>query len=97
MAKGAAHIFLGLKISFINAVAAMCETNGGDVSQIVDLLGFDARIGAEGMRPGIGYGGGCLPKGEALHDARHGRAPRSPRPAWSAACGWRSSGTAGSA
>ena len=62
LAKGAANTFLGLKISYINAVADMCEAAGGDISQIVDILGIDPRIGAEGMRPGIGYGGGCLPK-----------------------------------
>ncbi|AWZ07459.1 MULTISPECIES: UDP-glucose/GDP-mannose dehydrogenase family protein [unclassified Streptomyces] len=62
LAKGAANSFLGLKISYINAVADMCQAAGGDVSQIVDILGIDPRIGSGGMRPGIGYGGGCLPK-----------------------------------
>ncbi|MFE2578743.1 nucleotide sugar dehydrogenase [Streptomyces sp. NPDC059378] len=62
LAKGAANTFLGLKISYINAVADMCEAAGGDVSQIVEILGVDLRIGSGGMMPGIGYGGGCLPK-----------------------------------
>jgi UDPglucose 6-dehydrogenase len=62
LAKGAANTFLGLKISYINAVADMCEAAGADISQIVEILGVDPRIGAGGMRPGIGYGGGCLPK-----------------------------------
>lgn len=62
LAKGAANSFLGLKISYINAVADICQAAGGDVSQIVDILGIDPRIGSGGMRPGIGYGGGCLPK-----------------------------------
>ncbi|MFD5745957.1 UDP-glucose dehydrogenase family protein [Streptomyces sp. NPDC127033] len=62
LAKGAANTFLGLKISYINAVADMCEAAGGDISKIVDILGIDPRIGSGGMRPGIGYGGGCLPK-----------------------------------
>ncbi|MET8957115.1 UDP-glucose/GDP-mannose dehydrogenase family protein [Streptomyces sp. NPDC004533] len=62
LAKGAANTFLGLKISYINAVADMCEAAGGDVSQIVEILGIDPRIGSGGMKPGIGYGGGCLPK-----------------------------------
>ncbi|MFF2165431.1 UDP-glucose dehydrogenase family protein [Streptomyces sp. NPDC058175] len=62
LAKGAANTFLGLKISYINAVADMCQAAGGDVAQIVDILGIDPRIGSGGMRPGIGYGGGCLPK-----------------------------------
>lgn len=62
LAKGAANTFLGLKISYINAVADMCQAAGGDVAQIVEILGIDPRIGSGGMRPGIGYGGGCLPK-----------------------------------
>ncbi len=62
LAKGAANTFLGLKISYINAVADMCDAAGGDISQIVEILGIDPRIGSGGMRPGIGYGGGCLPK-----------------------------------
>lgn len=62
LAKGAANTFLGLKISYINAVADMCEAAGGDISQIVEILGIDPRIGSAGMKPGIGYGGGCLPK-----------------------------------
>ncbi|MBT2452073.1 UDP-glucose/GDP-mannose dehydrogenase family protein [Streptomyces sp. ISL-43] len=62
LAKGAANSFLGLKISYINAVADMCEAAGGDISKIVEILGIDPRIGSGGMQPGIGYGGGCLPK-----------------------------------
>ncbi len=62
LAKGAANSFLGLKISYINAVADMCEAADGDVAQIVDIMGIDPRIGSGSMRPGIGYGGGCLPK-----------------------------------
>ncbi len=62
LAKGAANTFLGLKISYINAVSDMCDAAGGDIAQIVEILGIDPRIGAGGMQPGIGYGGGCLPK-----------------------------------
>ncbi|MER7702209.1 UDP-glucose/GDP-mannose dehydrogenase family protein [Kitasatospora sp. NPDC097605] len=62
LAKGAANTFLGLKISYINGVADMCEKASGDVAKIVEILGIDPRIGAGGMQPGIGYGGGCLPK-----------------------------------
>ncbi|MDV5143282.1 UDP-glucose/GDP-mannose dehydrogenase family protein [Streptomyces sp. SBC-4] len=62
LAKGAANTFLGLKISFINAVADMCQEADADISQIVEILGVDPRIGSGGMQPGIGYGGGCLPK-----------------------------------
>ncbi|RDG36700.1 UDP-glucose dehydrogenase family protein [Streptomyces corynorhini] len=62
LAKGAANTFLGLKISYINGVSDMCEAAGADISKIVEILGIDPRIGSGGMRPGIGYGGGCLPK-----------------------------------
>ncbi|NML55152.1 UDP-glucose/GDP-mannose dehydrogenase family protein [Streptomyces sp. R302] len=62
LTKGAANTFLGLKISYINAVADMCAAAGADVAQLVEALGIDARIGHGGMKPGIGYGGGCLPK-----------------------------------
>ncbi|WP_413808087.1 UDP-glucose dehydrogenase family protein [Streptomyces sp. OE57] len=60
--KGAANTFLGLKLSFINAVAEMCTAAGADVMTLVEALGIDPRIGAKGMMPGIGFGGGCLPK-----------------------------------
>ncbi|MEV7777583.1 UDP-glucose/GDP-mannose dehydrogenase family protein [Kitasatospora sp. NPDC088351] len=60
--KGAANTFLGLKVSFVNAVADMCTAAGADVITLVRALGMDPRIGAGGMQPGIGYGGGCLPK-----------------------------------
>ncbi|MEW2497916.1 UDP-glucose/GDP-mannose dehydrogenase family protein [Streptomyces nodosus] len=62
LAKGAANTFLALKISYINGVADMCRSAGGDISQIVDILEVDGRIGRGSMSPGIGYGGGCLPK-----------------------------------
>ncbi|MER7759445.1 UDP-glucose/GDP-mannose dehydrogenase family protein [Streptomyces sp. NPDC097619] len=62
LAKGAANTFLGLKISFVNAVADMCQAAGADVTELVEILGIDARIGRGSMSPGIGYGGGCLPK-----------------------------------
>ncbi|MFJ7246496.1 UDP-glucose dehydrogenase family protein [Kitasatospora sp. NPDC098652] len=60
--KGAANAFLATKISFINAMAELCEKSGADVQQIALALGYDHRIGAKGMRPGLGFGGGCLPK-----------------------------------
>ncbi|MBW5482688.1 UDP-glucose dehydrogenase family protein [Streptomyces bambusae] len=62
LAKGAANSFLGTKISFINAMAEVCEASGADVAQLADILGHDHRIGRHGMRPGLGFGGGCLPK-----------------------------------
>ncbi|SEE60366.1 UDP-glucose/GDP-mannose dehydrogenase family protein [Streptomyces sp. TLI_105] len=60
LAKGAANTALGLQISYINGIADMCQAAGADVDQIVEILGIDPRIGI--MRPGLGYGGGCLPK-----------------------------------
>ncbi|MFI6468978.1 UDP-glucose dehydrogenase family protein [Streptomyces sp. NPDC050516] len=62
LAKGAANSFLATKISFINAMAEICEKADADVHQLAEILGRDARIGRRSMRPGLGYGGGCLPK-----------------------------------
>ncbi|WP_274558975.1 UDP-glucose dehydrogenase family protein [Streptomyces spiramyceticus] len=62
LVKAAANAFLATKISFINAMAEVCELADADVHQLADALGHDARIGRRGMRPGIGFGGGCLPK-----------------------------------
>ncbi|MCX4907379.1 UDP-glucose/GDP-mannose dehydrogenase family protein [Streptomyces sp. NBC_00878] len=62
LAKSSANAFLATKISFINAMAEVCEASGADVGQLADILGHDVRIGRRGMRPGLGFGGGCLPK-----------------------------------
>ena len=62
LAKVAANAFLATKISFINAMAEVCEASGADVTKLAELLGYDHRIGAAGMRPGLGFGGSCLPK-----------------------------------
>jgi UDPglucose 6-dehydrogenase len=62
MVKVAANAFLATKISFINAMAEVCEAAGADVLVLSEALGRDARIGAAGLRPGLGFGGGCLPK-----------------------------------
>ncbi|MFJ5884433.1 UDP-glucose dehydrogenase family protein [Kitasatospora cineracea] len=62
LVKSAANAFLATKISFINAMAELCELTGADVQQLALALGHDQRIGAKGMRPGLGFGGGCLPK-----------------------------------
>ena len=62
LAKAAANSFLATKISFINAMSEMCESAGGDVVLLSEILGADPRIGAQFLRPGIGFGGGCLPK-----------------------------------
>ncbi|MBO0808188.1 MAG: UDP-glucose/GDP-mannose dehydrogenase family protein, partial [Actinobacteria bacterium] len=60
--KGAANAFLATKISFINAMAGICEAAGGDIGQLAHAVGLDPRIGQACLGPGIGYGGGCLPK-----------------------------------
>jgi UDPglucose 6-dehydrogenase len=60
--KHASNAFLAMKISFINAVASMCEAVGADVEQVCEGLGSDSRIGRRFLRPGIGYGGSCFPK-----------------------------------
>ncbi|HEY9326713.1 MAG TPA: UDP-glucose/GDP-mannose dehydrogenase family protein [Streptomyces sp.] len=62
LAKASANAFLATKISFINAIAEVCEASGADVTTLAEILGYDVRIGRRGMRPGLGFGGGCLPK-----------------------------------
>jgi UDPglucose 6-dehydrogenase len=62
LVKVAANAFLATKISFINAMAEVCEAAHGDVQLLADALGHDSRIGPAGLRPGLGFGGGCLPK-----------------------------------
>jgi UDPglucose 6-dehydrogenase len=62
LAKVAANAFLATKISFINAMAEVCETAGGDVRALAEILGADPRIGSAFLHAGLGYGGGCLPK-----------------------------------
>jgi UDPglucose 6-dehydrogenase len=60
--KYAANGFLAMKISFVNAVAAMCEAVGADVAAVVDGIGSDRRIGSHFLNPGPGWGGSCFPK-----------------------------------
>ena len=62
LVKVSANAFLAVKISFINAVADACEAAGADVTQLTAALALDERIGRRGMAPGLGFGGGCLPK-----------------------------------
>jgi UDPglucose 6-dehydrogenase len=70
--KHASNAFLATKISFINAIANICEANGADVEDVVEGIGSDQRIGGKFLRPGIGYGGSCFPKDvKALRAVAH--------------------------
>jgi UDPglucose 6-dehydrogenase len=60
--KHASNAFLAMKISFINAVANICESVGADVEQVRAGIGSDSRIGSRFLFPGVGYGGSCFPK-----------------------------------
>ena len=62
LVKVAANAFLATKISFINAMAEVCEAAGADVVQLADAIGHDDRIGRKFLNAGLGFGGGCLPK-----------------------------------
>ncbi|MFE0677354.1 UDP-glucose dehydrogenase family protein [Streptomyces sp. NPDC058867] len=62
LVKVAANSFLATKISFINAMAEICDAVGADVVTLADALGHDTRIGRRFLRAGLGFGGGCLPK-----------------------------------
>jgi UDPglucose 6-dehydrogenase len=62
LVKVAANSFLATKISFINAMAELCEVAGGDVTRLADAIGLDERIGRRFLNAGLGFGGGCLPK-----------------------------------
>lgn len=62
LVKVAANSFLATKISFINAMAEICECTSADVSLLAEALSLDSRIGGRFLKPGLGFGGGCLPK-----------------------------------
>ncbi|WP_243060529.1 UDP-glucose/GDP-mannose dehydrogenase family protein [Nocardioides sp. SR21] len=62
LVKVSANAFLATKISFINAVAEVCEAAGGDIVDLADAIGHDDRIGRKFLNAGVGFGGGCLPK-----------------------------------
>ncbi|MDQ0689821.1 UDP-glucose/GDP-mannose dehydrogenase family protein [Arthrobacter sp. W4I7] len=72
LVKTAANSFLATKISFINAMAELCEAAGADVTQLADAIGIDDRIGRKFLNAGIGFGGGCLPKDIRAFMARAG-------------------------
>lgn len=72
LVKVSANAFLATKVSFINAIAAVCEAAGADVTVLADALGHDVRIGRQFLDAGLGFGGGCLPKDirALMHRAR---------------------------
>lgn len=72
LVKVSANAFLATKISFINAVAEVCEIVGADVTQLADAIGYDDRIGRKFLGAGLGFGGGCLPKDIRAFMARAG-------------------------
>ncbi|WP_271217048.1 UDP-glucose dehydrogenase family protein [Streptosporangium carneum] len=72
LVKVAANAFLATKISFINAMAEVCEASHADVKQLSLALSFDDRIGGKFLNPGLGFGGGCLPKDIRAFMARAG-------------------------
>jgi UDPglucose 6-dehydrogenase len=72
LVKVAANSFLATKISFINAMAEVCEAAGADVTQLAAAIGYDPRIGNRFLAAGLGFGGGCLPKDIRAFMARAG-------------------------
>ena len=72
LVKVAANSFLATKISFINAMAEVCEVAHADVTRLSEALGYDERIGPRFLQPGLGFGGGCLPKDIRAFMARAG-------------------------
>jgi UDPglucose 6-dehydrogenase len=70
LVKVAANAFLATKISFINAMAEVCEVAGGDVTMLARSIGYDPRIGNRFLQAGVGFGGGCLPKDIRAFQAR---------------------------
>jgi UDPglucose 6-dehydrogenase len=72
LVKVAANSFLATKISFINAMAELCEATGADVTLLADAIGYDTRIGRRFLNAGVGFGGGCLPKDIRAFMARAG-------------------------
>ncbi|WP_084039274.1 UDP-glucose/GDP-mannose dehydrogenase family protein [Demequina sp. NBRC 110053] len=72
LVKVSANAFLATKVSFINAIAEVCEATGADVKDLADAIGYDERIGRKFLGAGLGFGGGCLPKDIRAFMARAG-------------------------
>lgn len=70
LAKASANVMLAARISMVNLLAEVCEASGADVGDLTRILGHDARIGSQYLSPGIGFGGGCLPKDTRAFAAR---------------------------
>jgi len=70
LVKTSANAFLATKISFVNAIAEVCDAAGADVTTLADALGHDVRIGRQFLGAGLGFGGGCLPKDVRAFRAR---------------------------
>lgn len=72
LVKVAANSFLATKVSFINAVAEVCDITGANITELAEAIGLDDRIGNRFLRAGLGFGGGCLPKDTRAFMARAG-------------------------
>jgi UDPglucose 6-dehydrogenase len=70
LAKASANAMLAARVSLVNLLAEVCEASGADVRDLTTILGADPRIGADFLNPGLGYGGGCLPKDTRAFVAR---------------------------
>jgi UDPglucose 6-dehydrogenase len=83
LVKVAANAFLATKISFINAMTELCEAAQADVVHLAEALGHNPRTGHRGLRPGLGFGGGCLPRTSARSWPGPGSSgPRMPCASW---------------
>jgi UDPglucose 6-dehydrogenase len=72
LVKGSANLFLASRVSLINAIGEVCELAGADVTALAAAIGLDERIGRRYLSPGLGYGGGCLPKDTRAFGSRAG-------------------------
>ena len=70
LAKASANVMLASRVSVVNLLAEVCEAAGADIERLTEILGLDPRIGAQYLSPGIGFGGGCLPKDLRAFGAR---------------------------